>query len=262
MTPQELMSYDIKNKCAWLTIQRPGRLNALSVPLLDVLHENLIKAEHDSAARVIILTGAGEKAFCAGADIDSFYNETQASVDEHEFKEKLLRLFETMMKLSKPTIARVNGYALGGGFGLAMGCDLVVASNNAKFGTPEINIGIFPMMIMPALARNIGRKKLLEMMFTGDKVKAEEAERLGMINACVPPEQLDDAVETLAAKLAQKSGNTLKLGREAFYTMSEMNTHQALNYLKGMLSQNLHTQDAQEGLKAFLEKRAPVWSDA
>jgi len=261
MSSSELIQYEIKEEAVWLTIQRPERFNALSISLLDVLYDCLLKAENDSQARVIVITGAGPKAFCAGADIDSFYNETQASVDEHEFKEKLLRLFETLMSLSKPTIARVNGYALGGGLGLALGCDLVIASDNALFGTPEINIGIFPMMIMPVLFRNIPRKKLLEMMFTGDKLSAEEAAAIGMINQVVSVTELDQAVSVLVKKLATKSGSTLKLGREAFYTMSEMNTGEALVYLKGMLSQNLHTQDAREGLHAFLEKRSPRWSD-
>lgn len=254
--------YTIKDQAVWLTLNRPQRLNALSIPLLDALLEGLHKADQDKAVRVVVITGSGEKAFCAGADIDSFYNESQASIDEHAFRERLLQLFETLMKLSKPTIARVNGFALGGGLGLALACDLVIASEKARLGTPEIQIGLFPMMIMPILLRNISRKKLLEMMFTGEQITAQEAMEWGMINYAVPPTVLDQKVAELCTKLSSKSGRTLQLGREAFYTMSEMNIHQALPYLKGMLSQNLHTQDAQEGLQAFLQKRPPVWKDA
>lgn len=258
----EIVSYQIKQQSAWLTLNRPERLNALSIPLIDELIAALQRAAADSEARVVVITGSGTRAFCAGADIDSFYNESQGTVDEHAFRDRLLQLFELLMDLPKPTIARVNGYALGGGFGLAMACDLVVASSTARFGTPEINIGLFPMMIMPVLYRNVGRKKLLEMMFTGDKISGEEALQLGMINAAVSVDQLDQSVQELANKLAAKSGMTLKLGRQAFYQMADLPVREALPYLQNMLSQNLHTQDGREGLQAFLEKRPPQWQDA
>lgn len=258
---ESLILQEMKVNTLWLTLNRPERLNALSIPLLDALLDAL-KATHDNpAVKVIVITGAGSKSFCAGADIDSFYNESQGEIHEHAFRERLFQLFETLMRLPKPTLARVNGFALGGGLGLALACDLVVASENASFGTPEIQIGLFPMMIMPVLFRNIGRKKLLEMMFTGDKISAHEAERLGMINYVMTSEALDQKITELSQKLSSKSGKTLQLGREAFYTMSEMDIHQALPYLKGMLSQNLHTRDAREGLQAFLEKRSPIWTN-
>jgi enoyl-CoA hydratase len=257
-----LVQQELKAHTLWLTLNRPERLNALSIPLLDELLTALKKSQGQPDIKVIVITGAGPKSFCAGADIDSFYNESQGSVNEHAFRERLFQLFETLMRLDKPTIARVNGFALGGGFGLALGCDLVIAADHASFGTPEIQIGLFPMMIMPVLFRNIGRKKLLEMMFTGERVNAEAAERLGMINYAVPFESLDQKVDEISHKLSTKSGKTLQLGREAFYTMSEMDMPQALAYLKGMLSQNLHTKDAREGLQAFLEKRPPVWTNA
>lgn len=257
-----LVLYEIKDSAAWLTINRPERLNALSVPLLDALTAQLQRAAQDTAARAVVLTGAGPKSFCAGADIDSFYNESQGTVSEHAFKEKLVELFELMLqKLGKPTLARVNGYALGGGFGLAMACDLAIASENATFGTPEAHIGLFPMVIMPLLYRNTPRKKLLELMYTGDKLSANAALDLNMINAVVPADQLDEAVSALAAKITSKSSMTLRLGREAFYTMADLPQPAAFAYLKQMLSQNLHTADAREGLQAFLQKRKPNWQD-
>lgn len=257
-----LVKYEIKHQCAYITLDRPDRLNALNLNLLDQLIARLNQASQDPKARAVILTGAGKKSFCAGADIDSFYNESQGTISEHAFKEKLVEFFELVMnRLGKPTIARVNGYALGGGFGAAMACDLVVASNNASFGTPESQIGLFPMVIMPILYRNTPRKKLLEMMYTGSKISATEALELGMINQVVEQDQLDHAVETLAAKLTSKSSMTLKLGREAFYTMADLPQSSAFAYLKQMLSQNLHTTDAREGLEAFLQKRSPQWKD-
>ncbi len=258
---EETILYDVKENVAFITINRPKRLNALSIPTLKDMVTALKRADEDNDARAIVITGSGTKAFCAGADIDSFYNESKGSVNEHEFRDQLLALFTVMTQLKKPTIARVNGYALGGGFGLAMACDLVVASSSAQFGTPEVNIGLFPMMIMPVLQRNIGRKKLLEMMYTGDKIKGDEALALGMINYSVSIDQLDQTILELTRKLTRKSQMIYKLGREAFHTMADMPLREALDYLQDMLSKNLHTEDAKEGLQAFLQKRPPVWKD-
>ncbi|HEY9843618.1 MAG: enoyl-CoA hydratase/isomerase family protein [Candidatus Sericytochromatia bacterium] len=256
-----LVLYEIRDRAAWLTINRPERHNALSVPLMESLTAQLGRAAADPEARVVVLTGSGGRAFCAGADIDGFFNETQGSVSDHAFKEQLVQLFELMTGLGKPTIGRINGLALGGGFGLAMACDLAIASDNASFGTPEANIGLFPMVIMTVLYRNIPRKKLLELMYTGEKLSAAAALELGMINSVVPADQLDAAISALVGKIASKSGMTLRLGREAFYTMADLPMPAALSYLKQMLSQNLHTHDAREGLQAFLEKRPPQWQD-
>lgn len=258
---ESLVRYAVKEHTAWLTLNRPKRLNALSIESIKALVKNLERANEDPAVRAVVITGEGTKAFCAGADIDSFYNESQGSISEHAFREQLLSLFTTLMQLGKPTIARVNGYALGGGFGLAMACDLVVTTSSAQFGTPEVNIGLFPMMIMPVLQRNIGRKKLLEMMYTGDKLRGDEALALGMVNYAVSVDQLDQTVNELTRKITRKSQVIYKLGREAFYTMADQSQPEALEYLQDMLSKNLHTADAKEGLQAFLEKRTPVWTD-
>lgn len=257
---QTLITTHIENSTATLTLQRPERLNALSIPLMEALTTALQHVDNDPEVKVVVITGSGPKAFCAGADIDGFYNEAQGTMDEHAFREKLVLLLETLMRSTKPTIARVNGFALGGGFGLAMACDLVVAADSARFGTPEVNIGLFPMVIMPVLYRSIGRKALMELMLTGDKIAADAAKELGFVNHVVPAAELDAKVHELAAKISGKSGSTLRLGREAFHTMADMPLSDALRYLKQMLSQNLHTPDAREGLQAFLEKRPPVWN--
>jgi enoyl-CoA hydratase/carnithine racemase len=256
---QSLVTTTISDMIATLTLERPERLNALSIPLMETLTAAFQAVEAAPEVKVIVLTGSGPKAFCAGADIDGFYNEAQGTMDEHTFREKLVLLLETLMRSHKPTIARVNGFALGGGFGLAMACDLVVAAEHARFGTPEVNIGLFPMVIMPVLYRSIGRKALMELMLTGDKVSATEAQQLGFVNHVVKATELDTKVAELAGKIASKSGSTLRLGREAFHTMADMPLSDALRYLKQMLSQNLHTPDAREGLQAFLEKRPPIW---
>ncbi|MGV3525609.1 MAG: enoyl-CoA hydratase/isomerase family protein [Candidatus Sericytochromatia bacterium] len=244
-----------------LTLNRPEQLNALSIPLLEALIGQLERLRHDPQTRVLVLTGIGTRAFCAGADIDSFYSESQGAISEHAFRERLVQLFELLLHLPFPSIARVNGFALGGGFGLAMACDLVVAADSARFGTPEVNIGLFPMVIMPVLARSIGRKHLLELMFTGRKLSAKQALEWGLINDVVESEHLDARVQELSAQISSKSRHTLALGREAFYTMADLPQSTAMAYLKEMLSQNLHSQDAREGLQAFLEKRPPVWQD-
>lgn len=257
---QELVTYEVKERAVWLSFNRPERLNALNMDVVNQLIAGLKKAEQDPNVKVIVLTGTGEKSFCAGADIDRFLN--QDEMDQYQFREDFCQLFENFSRCAKPIIGRINGYALGGGFGVAMACDILVASERAKLGTPEINIGLFPMMIMPTLFHNVSsRKKFLEMMFTGDKLSAQEALELGMLNHVVPHEELDQKVQELVDKISAKSSATLKLGRQAFYHMAEMDFHQALPYLRGMLSVNLRTEDAKEGLSAFLEKRKPEWKD-
>lgn len=259
----QLVCYQVIDQAAWITIARPERLNALNLDVLAQLRQHMQTAQQDRSARVIVLTGAGTKSFCAGADIDSFYDQAQATQDDKawQMREDLAGLFEQMLTSHKPLVGRVNGFALGGGLGLAMACDIVVATEQAQFGTPEINLGLFPMVIMPVLYRSIGRKKLLEMMLVGERISAPEALQMGMINKMVPAEHLDAEVANYVSKLASKSGRTLLLGRQAFYTMADMELRQALTYMKSMLGANLATQDAREGLNAFLDKRTPLWQD-
>jgi enoyl-CoA hydratase/carnithine racemase len=153
----------------------------------------------------------------------------------------------------------VRGHCLAGGFGLALGCDLVVASEDSWFGTPEVKRGLFPMIIMATIFRNVGRKKGLELILTGERISAREAERLGLINHAVPTAELDAKVAELTTKIASLSPAVLRLGREAFYTMADLEFERALDHLQTMLTLNLATDDALEGVRAFLEKREPVW---
>ena len=172
----------------------------------------------------------------------------------------MARLFEELWELGKPTIARVRGYALAGGFGLALACDLVVASDDAQFGTPEIDVGLWPYMITVPLCRSMPPKKALELMMTGRRVGAAEAEAIGFVTRVVPVEKLDQAVSELAASLAAKSPAVMRLGRDAFYGVWDAGAAEALRYLHSQLTLTTLTDDTREGLTAFAEKRAPRWT--
>jgi len=164
-----------------------------------------------------------------------------------------------MWDLGKPTIARVRGYALAGGFGLALACDFVVAADDAQFGTPEIDVGLWPYMITVPLLRSMPPKKVLELMLTGRRVDAAEGERIGFVNRVVPVDDLDAAVDDLARSLAAKSPATVKLGRDSFYAVLDLDARAALTHLQSMLTITTMTEDAAEGIAAFAEKRPPQW---
>jgi enoyl-CoA hydratase/carnithine racemase len=177
----------------------------------------------------------------------------------HDSRGELARLFRDMWELGKPIVARVRGYALAGGFGLALACDMVVAADDAQFGTPEIDVGLWPFMITVPLVRSMPPKVALELMMTGRRVDAAEALRIGFVNRVVPVAELDEAVATLAATLASKSPSIMKLGRDSFYAVLDQSAEDALRLLHPLLTVTSATEDAAEGIAAFAEKRAPVW---
>ncbi|MFM7202271.1 MAG: enoyl-CoA hydratase/isomerase family protein [Myxococcota bacterium] len=258
------MSEILLSESAWgiarLTLNRPEQRNALSPALVNALIEALQKLASDESVRVIELSAAGEKAFCAGGDLSgSGLGGDGGALSAHYGRGRFAELLRALRDVGKPVVGVVHGPALGGGFGLAMACDIVIASEDASFGAPEINVGLFPMMIMPILARSIPRKKLLEMILTGDKVSAREAFEWGFVNQVVPRADLRTAADAMLQKLVQKSPAILKLGRDAFYRMSEMSLDPALDYLVSQLTLNLSTEDAMEGLAAFMQKRPPEW---
>ena len=251
---------------ATITINRPERRNALSWAVIAELREVLASLRDDPEVRVVVLTGAGEKAFCAGADLGGMAASPSAEtehgasfLDLHEGRGGLAELFLDLWALGKPTIARVRGFALAGGMGLALACDFVVASDDAQFGTPEIDVGLWPFMITVPLVRSMPPKKVLELMLTGRRVGAEEAERIGFVNRVVPVDGLDAAVDELASALAAKSPAIVKLGRDSFYEVWDRAAADALAYLHPMLTVTTLTEDAQEGIAAFAEKRRPQW---
>jgi enoyl-CoA hydratase len=247
--------YARRDAVATVTINRPDRRNALSDEVVIELRAALQEAKHDSAVRVIVLTGAG-KIFCAGADLNSFRSE-QPSLPQHFQRRQLADLFIDMTQLGKPTLARVNGHALAGGFGLVAACDMAIAIEEAQFGMPEVNVGVFPMMIMAIVFRNLPRKAAMELMLTGRRIDAAEAVRLGLINRRVTADRLDIEVDGLAAELARKSPIGMRLGLEAFYQMQDMSFPSAIAYLQDQLAVLSLTDDLKEGVTAFFEKREP-----
>jgi enoyl-CoA hydratase len=251
--------YDRKGSAAWLTIDREDRRNALGDDVIEGLLAGLDRAGTDANARCVVVTGAGDRAFCAGADVTGNLSPGGGRADSHDRRGRVATLLRRLNEHPQPVLARVNGVALAGGFGLVLGCDLAVASEDVEVGTPEINLGLWPYMISAVIARNVPRKVALEMMLTGRRYTAREAERWGMINRVVPRAELDEAVERLVSDLAAKSPLILRLGKESFHRMQEMPFDEALAYLNAMLTLNLETEDVAEGVSAFFAKRAPEW---
>ncbi|HEV8207742.1 MAG TPA: enoyl-CoA hydratase/isomerase family protein [Acidimicrobiia bacterium] len=250
--------YEVVGPVARATIDRPERRNAMSFGVMEGLRDAVASARADDDVRVLVLTGAGEKAFCAGADLGSGGIAGDASA-AHDGRGMLADLFRDLWDLGKPTIARVRGYALAGGFGLALACDFVVASEDARFGTPEVNVGLWPYMITVPLLRSMPPKRVLELMMTGRRVDAAEAERIGFVTRVVPVEELDAAADELAATLASKSPLILRWGRQSFYHVLDMDPDDALAYLQAMLTVTSASEDTAEGVAAFAEKREPKW---
>ncbi|MBZ0274463.1 enoyl-CoA hydratase/isomerase family protein [bacterium] len=242
-----------------MTINRPGSRNALNGDVLDGIAAGVTAHESDGEVRVIVLTGAGDKAFCAGADLRP--DPAAGMLAMHDGRGRFPEVLRMMMRCDKVIVARVNGHALGGGLGLVAACDLAVAADTAQLGTPEARLGLFPMMIMTLLARHVGRKRLLEMMFTGERFGAAEAKSVGLLNHVVPAADLDKATGELVERVAKMSLATLRLGKRAFYRMEDMPMDDAFDYLQGMLTANTLAEDAFEGIGAFLEKRDPNWKD-
>jgi len=240
---------------ATVTINRADARNALSHEVVVELRQALQEAKRDAAVRVIVMTGAGPT-FCAGADLNSFRRE-QPELDSYFQRRQLAELFKDMTELGKPTVARVNGHALAAGVGLVASCDLAVASETAQFGMPEVNVGVFPMMVMAIVFRNLPRKAAMELMLTGKRIDAAEAVRLGLINRRVPAAQLDPEVDALTDELSRKSPIGMKLGLEAFYKMQDMSFPAAMAYLQDQLALLSLSDDLKEGVTAFFEKRAP-----
>jgi enoyl-CoA hydratase/carnithine racemase len=254
--------YQVDAGVGLVTINRPERRNAMSWEVMRGLRSVLADAARDHAVRVVVLAGAGDDAFCAGADLGKMTgaDEPEAGVlAVHEERGVLAEVFESLWGLGKPTVARVQGFALAGGFGLALACDLVVASERARFGAPEVNVGLWPYMITVPMVRSMPPKQALELMLTGRMVDAAEAQRLGFVTRVVPHDELDSAVSELAGTLAAKSPAVMKLGRDAFYAVWDMAAPEALAHLHAMLSLTAQTEDAAEGIAAFLEKRKPHW---
>jgi enoyl-CoA hydratase/carnithine racemase len=255
----EWLLYDVADGVARITINRPDRRNALSWAVVRELRAACAAAKDDPDVRVCVLTGAGDKAFCAGADLSGM-SAGAGYVELHHARGELAELFRDLYALGKPTIARVRGFALAGGFGLALTCDMVVASDDAVFGVPEVNVGLWPHLITVPLIRSMPPKKALELMLSGRRIDAAEADRLGVLHRVVPADGLDAAVDELAAGLAAKSPAVLRLGRDSFYAVWDQDVDASLKLLHPLLTVTASTEDAAEGIAAFEQKRPPEWT--
>lgn len=243
-----------------IALDDPDKRNALSLELLDDLTGALTDARSDTATKSIVLASTHPTVFCAGGNLASFGDDTSV-VDKHVANDRFPRLFRLFSELGKPSICAASGHALAGGFGLVLACDMVVARESATFGTPEINVGIFPFMLMALLYRNLPRKRVNELMLLGERVSASEAKELGFVNRVVPDnEDFDAAVMEWGTRLASKSPVLMRFGKDAMRRQDDMSYDDALDYLQAQLSLAFATEDAREGLTAFLAKREPIWT--
>lgn len=243
-----------------VTLNRPEKRNALSWSVIRELRGGLAELRDDDGVRVVVLSGAGDRAFCAGADLGGMADGAGAAA-LHDARGELALLFRDLWELGKPTVARIQGYALAGGFGLALACDFLIASEDATFGTPEIDVGLWPFMITVPMLRSMPPKKALELMMTGRRIGAAEAERIGFVNRVVPSGELDEAVAEFAGELASKPGAVMRLGRDSFYSVLDRSAEDALRLLHPLLSVVSQYEDTAEGISAFVEKRPPTWTN-
>lgn len=250
--------YDVADGVARITLNDPGTRNSLSPQMVGGLIDAFRRARDDEAVRCVVLASSHEKVFSSGANLGGFAGEVPL-VHKHFGIDGLLALLKLIAAYPKPTICAARGHVLAGAFGIALACDLVVASEQATFGTPEINVGVFPFMIMALIYRNLPRKKVNELLLLGERQSAEDALALGIVNRVLPDADFDAAVTDWAAKLAGKSPVIMRLGKEAMRRQLDMPLEDALDYLRAQLSLALSTEDVVEGVTAFFEKREPVW---
>lgn len=243
-----------------ITITREERRNALNDRVAAGIMAGLDAAEADPGVRAVVLTGAGDKAFCAGGDLQPAADGAPFSLDAADPRHYLAALFQRMNGYRLPLIARLNGHALAGGFGLACGCDLVVARDDALLGVSEVKVGLFPMMILPFLLRNTPNRVLMEMCLTGEPITAAEARLHGIVNYAVPAADLDSRLDWLVARVIDKSPTGIRLGKQSLAKVREMSFDAALEYAPFMLANMARTEDAREGFRAFAEKRTPNWT--
>jgi enoyl-CoA hydratase/carnithine racemase len=265
--------YELKSGVATITLNRPERRNPIGPSTVGELLHALKRAQEDKTVRAVVLTGAG-KVFSAGGDLSQMTGPTSGQPSADDAVKPLqsgasesrcagtfvdLNLMLAGRGIGKPTIAKVNGHAMAGGLGLVVACDLAIAADDAQFATPEINVGLWPMMIMATIFRNVPRKRAMELILTGERIDAQTAERLGIITRAVPRDRLDAEVQALTDKLLGKSPLVMEMGLNAYHHMQDLELEPALRYLEGELGRVLGTEDAAEGLMAFLQKRPPVW---
>ncbi|MGA2043136.1 MAG: enoyl-CoA hydratase-related protein [Roseiarcus sp.] len=249
-----------KNDAQVISIDRAERRNALNEAVAEGIIAGLDTAEADRSIRAVVLTGAGDQAFCAGGDMRLAADGTPFTIDVADPRHYVARLLRRMDACRLPLIARVNGHALGGGFGLLCACDLAVAREDALLGVSEVKIGLFPMMILPYLLRVAPYRLLMEMCLTGEPLTGAEAASARLVNFATPAAELDAKVDWLVERVVTKSPTGIRLGKQALSKIREMSNDAALEYAQFMLANMVRTQDAREGFAAFAEKRAPRWT--
>jgi enoyl-CoA hydratase len=255
----ETVRYDVAaTGVATIALDHPETRNALSDDVLEDLLSAFTAARDDDAVRCVVLTSTHETVFSSGGNLSGFAAEVPL-IHKYFETERFPRLFRLIGELGKPSICAANGHVLAGALGLALACDLVVAREGATFGTPEINVGVFPFMIMALIYRNVPRKKTNELLLLGERIDAHEAQRLGIVNKVVPADEFDAAVDAWAVKLASKSPVLMRLGKDAMYRQMDLPFAEALELLHHNLVLAFSTEDIQEGVAAFFQKREPQW---
>jgi enoyl-CoA hydratase/carnithine racemase len=257
--PFATLRYDVSGAgVATIALDQPETRNALSDELLADLLAALRAAREDEAVRCVVLTSTHDRVFSSGGNLAGFAADVPL-VHKHFSTEAFPRIFALLGELGKPSICAANGHVLAGALGLALACDLIIAREDARFGTPEINVGVFPFMIMALIYRNVSRKKATEMLLLGEQLSAQEAERIGIVNRVVAATEFEAAVGEWAEKLAGKSPALIRLGKDAISRQQDMAFLDALDYLRSQLTIAFATEDIHEGVQAFFEKREPVW---
>jgi enoyl-CoA hydratase/carnithine racemase len=257
--PYATLRYEVSDAgVATIALDQPDTRNALSDGLLDELIAALRQARDDDAVRCVVLTSTHDRVFSAGANLGGFAADVPL-VHKHFGTERFPELFRLLGELGKPSLCAANGHVLAGSLGIALACDLIIAKQGARFGTPEINVGVFPFMIMALIYRNVGRKKTNELLLLGEQISAEEAERIGIVNRVVAPEEFDGVVREWAGKLAAKSPVMMRLGKNAMFRQQDMAFADAIEFLRSQLTVAFSTEDIQEGVAAFFQKREPEW---
>jgi enoyl-CoA hydratase/carnithine racemase len=255
----ETLLYDVaETGVATITLNQPDTRNALSNEVLSELIDAFESARDEDSVRCVVLTSSHERVFSSGANLGGFAGDVPL-VHKHFGSDRFVKLFRLIGELGKPSICAANGHVLAGSLGIALACDLIIAKDGAEFGTPEINVGAFPFMIMALIYRNVPRKRTNELLLLGDRISAQEAKEAGIVNKVVAPDDFQGAVNEWATKLASKSPVIMRLGKDAMFRQQDMAFLDALEYLHAQLSLALSTEDIVEGVTAFFEKREPQW---
>ncbi len=243
--------YEVREHVAWITLNREARRNALSMEMITLFLKYLDDIAASTQVRVVCVSAVGDKAFCSGADL--------ASGDPLQGAKKYCELLKTMIACPKPIVAKIQGHCMAGGMGIMLACDIVYAAEHVKFGTPEVKVGLFPMMVTALLMRNVGRKKAMEMLFTGNPLSAHEAEEMGLITRAYSVGDLDAKVSETLSSISSRAPLAVSMGKKAISAIEGKGLDESLDYLSGQLAILAGTEDAMEGMSAFLAKRPPVW---